>query len=153
MVIAVILLLLLLWWILQPTETELTVEAGWRNLGNPSESSLKLHEEEFGMFSVRWDNCCEGEIRAEFEHSWDFYFPEWIPESGCCHENVVWTVQDSLGNDVYTSAGACPVDTFGNPKEIRNGIWNCITPWTVTVFNGCLYPISYGWELTLWCYD
>ncbi|GAI37510.1 unnamed protein product, partial [marine sediment metagenome] len=98
------------------------------------------------MFYVSWDDCCGGEIRVEFEHRWSFYFPEWIPEGGCCHENVVWSIQDSVGKDVYQSAGSCPVDTFGNAKVIRGGTWDCVNPWTVIVFNGCLYPINYGYK-------
>ena len=132
---------------------EMEIEKDWSKIDSQIQNTKKLHEEETYTRSVSWDDCCDGEIRVEFEYMWAFYFEEFRPEDDCCHNPVEWAVQDSLGRTVYSSSSCSPVNTFGNAKIITGGIWDCMNRWTVTVENGCLYPINYRWELTLYCYD
>lgn len=135
------------------TPEEMEISEDWRTIGSQTQSTKKLHEEESGIRTIIWNDCCDGEIRVEFEYAWSFYFDEWRPEDDCCHNPVEWTVRDSLGRTVYSSDSCSPVNTFNDPEIITDGIWDCINPWMVIVENGCLYPINYRWELTLYCYD
>lgn len=150
-IIAIIIILLLLWWLLQPSIT--VVDSRWVNIGGPTEGVMKLHEEQFRVISVSWDDCCEGEVKVEFEYMWEFYDDDWTPPDNRCNEPVEWIVKDSIGREVFNSESRTPADIFDDPYEITTGIWDCVHPWVVTVINGCLFPINYQWELTLWCYE
>jgi len=155
--IVVILLLLLLWWYFVQTE-DLPSTEDLRSFGTESQGITKVHEEEVSTKSVRWDDCCEGEITVEFEFSWWFYFDDWHPEGDCCHNPVEWTVKDSKGREVFSVDLFCPYEVYpsiptDHTKTITGGIWDCINPWTVTVENGCLYPINYRWEMTMYCLE
>lgn len=149
-VIAVILFLMLIAGCFTPELAEITGD--WEIIDSQTQSTKKLHEEESWSSIISWDDCCDGDVRVEFEYQWWFYFEDWTPEDDCCHNPVEWTVKDSSGTTVYSSSSCRPVNTFNDPIMITDGIWDCINPWTVTVENGCLYPINYRWELTLYCY-
>ena len=151
--IAIIILLIIIWLFFFFQPQDLSTDPSWRSLGSPSESLTKIHEEQFSIRHVTWEDCCDGEVRVEFEHMWEFYFDEWHPEDDCCHNPVTWTIKDSTGQEVYSSESCSPVDTFNDPETITGGVWDCVRPWTVTVVNGCLYPINYKWELTMYCYE
>ena len=145
-IIAIVIILLLLWFIFQPVE-EATITSEWTEISSHS-GGAKLHEEQDGMPTIRFDDCCDGQAKVTFRHGWDFYFDD-NPED-CCHNPVVWKLRDSLGQVVFTCSELCP----GTRTEtITSGVWDCINPWIINVDNGCLYPINYNYELTMYCLE
>jgi len=144
-IIAIIVLLLLLWFFFQPTDA--TVDPEWA-ASESNSGGAKLHEEQVGTGIIYFADCCDGEVKVSFQHKWDFYFDD-NPED-CCHNPVVWTLKDSSGRTVFTCDELCPNE---KTETITDGVWDCLNPLVVVMENGCLYPINYEYELTLYCLD
>jgi len=145
-IIGIILLLLLLWFLFMPDADEPTSTT----IVSASESGGgKLHEEETHHGNIFFDECCSGTVEVIFDFEWDFYFDEYKPEDDECHHDVEVTVYDSWGHSVYSYDDNQP---FSKTERITTGVWDCYNPWRVEVVNGCLYAISYEYDLTMYCY-
>lgn len=141
-IVAVIVLLLLFL-----PRGELTISSDWTEISSRT-STVKLHEEMQSIPVIYFDECCDGTVTASFTYSWCFYFSD-HPED-CCHNPVVWTLRDSRGVSVYTDESLCP---DAGDEIITDGVWDCVNPWSLSIDNGCLAPINYNFELTLYCLE
>ena len=146
-VIFIAIILLLLFLFLQPAPANINPD--WTEISSEI-GSAKLYEEKGTLNPITFDDCCSGQIKVEFRHSWSFYHDDWQPADGCCHNPVEWSVKDSLGQVVFSRSESCPVS---RTETITSGVWDCIHPWFVEVENGCLYDINYNYELTMYCLE
>jgi len=147
-VIIAILILLLLLLLYQPTTTEI-IAPEWREIDSHS-GGAKIYEIVAGASVIRFDDCCDGQVKVTFMHNWDFYSDEWTPESDCCANPVVWSLRDSRGIVVFSTSELCPKTAT---ETITDGVWDCINPWVLSVNNGCLYHINYNYRLTMYCLE
>lgn len=145
-IVAVIILLLLLF-LYQPTIE--TIAPEWTEIDSRT-GGAKVYEIAIGTAVIRFDECCEGQVKVMFMHSWDFYSDEWTPEGDCCANPVTWSLRDSRGIVVFSATELCPKTAT---ETITDGVWDCINPWVLTVNNGCLYHINYNYRLTMHCLE
>jgi len=147
-VIIAIIILLLLWWMFQPTQTANVVDPDWSIISSHSNSG-KLHETEFNIPVISFEDCCDGDIKVLFEHDWDFYHSD-VPDDACGTDKVKWIVRDSSGREVFSSSEGEPTS---ESEIITDGVWDCVHPWVVVIENKCVPPISFEYTLTLYCFN